>query len=105
MPVIWSRLKPVLMAAGLLIGIAIIAGLTLRFVSPAMPLQHTLYQVRYELLVWRLCLYIAGIVSGFSLYRRLPVQNRPRLKRIAGWALILLVVNEASNLLQQGNGA
>lgn len=105
MSAILFRLKPVLMAVCVLTGIVVITGLTLRFTAPAMSLQHTLYQVRYGLLAWRLCLYIAGIVFGFSLYRRLPVQIRPRLKRIAGWALVMLVVNELSNLLQQGNGA
>ncbi|MBA8306158.1 Uncharacterised protein [Klebsiella michiganensis] len=104
MSAILSRLKPLLMVVCVLTGMAIIVGLTQRFASPAMELRNVMHQARYELLVWRLCLYTAGIVSGFSLYRRLPVQNRPRLKRIAGWALVLLVVNEASNLLQQGSG-
>ncbi|AKE58902.1 MULTISPECIES: hypothetical protein [Enterobacteriaceae] len=105
MYVIWIRLRSTLMAVGLLTGVAIIAGLTLRFTSPEMSLQNTLYQVRYGLLAWRLSLYISGIVIGFSLYRRLSVQSRAHLKRIAGWSLVLLAVNEVSNLLQQGNGA
>ncbi|EHB3782789.1 hypothetical protein JXE69_000368 [Salmonella enterica subsp. houtenae serovar 17:z29:-] len=105
MSAILSRLKPVLIAVCALTGIIIITGLTLRFASPAISLQHTLYQARYGLLVWRLCLYGAGVIFGFSLYRRLPEQCRPRLIRIAGWALLLLVVSEASNLLQQGAGA
>lgn len=105
MYIIWLRLRPTLMAVGLLIGIAIIAGLTLRFTSPEVSLQNTLYQVRYGLLAWRLSLYISGIFLGFSLYRRLSVQSRAHLKRIAGWSLVLLAVNEVSNLLQQGNGA
>lgn len=100
-----SRLKPVLMVSGLLTGIIIIAGLTLRFVYPAVTLQHVLYQARYGLLVWRLCLYTACILTGFSLYRRLPAQGRSCLIRIAGWSVILVMVNEASNLLLQGSGA
>ncbi|EDW2262322.1 hypothetical protein [Salmonella enterica] len=105
MPAIVSRLKPVLMAVCVLTGIIIITGLTLRFAAPAISLQHTLYQVRYGLLVWRLGLYIAGVIFSFSLYRRLPSQYRPRLVRIAGWMLVLLVVSEASNMMQQRAGA
>ncbi|EKS4614618.1 hypothetical protein QB788_000363 [Salmonella enterica] len=105
MSVMLSRLRPVLMAVCVLTGALIIAGLALRFASPAISLQQTLYQARYGLLAWRACLYVAGTLFGFSLYRRLPAQSRPRLVRIAGWTLVLLVVSEASNLLQQGAGA
>lgn len=105
MSAILSRLKPVLMAVCVLTGMAIIVGLTLRFASPAMELRYVLYQSRYVLLVWRLCLYIAGIIFGFSLYRRLSEQSKPRLKRIAGWTLVLLMVSEVSNMLQERAGA
>lgn len=105
MSVILSRLKPVLMMVCVLTGIIIVTGLVLRFASPAISMQHTLYEARYGLLAWRVCLYLAGIISGFSLYRRLSAQHRPRLVRIAGWALLLLVISEVSNLLQQGAGA
>ncbi|WP_079969496.1 hypothetical protein [Salmonella enterica] len=105
MSAILSRLKPVLVAVCVLTGIIIISGLALRFASPAISLQHTLYQARYGLLVWRVCLYVAGTLFGLSLYRRLPVQYRPRLVRIAGWTLVLLLVSEVSNLLQQGADA
>lgn len=65
MSAILSRLKPVLMAVCVLTGIVIITGLTLRFASPAISLQHSLYQVRYGLLAWRLSLYIAGVIFVF----------------------------------------
>ncbi len=105
MSAILSRLKPVLVAVCVLTGIVVITGLTLRFASPAISLQHMLYQVRYGLLVWRLGLHIAGVIFGLSLYRRLPAQYRPRLVRIAGWMLVLMVVSEASNIMQQRAGA
>lgn len=99
----WLRIRPVLTTLCLLTGIVMIAGLTLRFATPALSLQQLLWQARYGLLAWRLCLYAASIFAGLSLYRHLPPPIRPRLKRIAGWSLALLAVNEISNLLQWGN--
>ena len=86
MPAILSRLKPVLVAVCVLTGIIVITALTLRFASPAISLQHMLYQVRYGLLVWRLGLYIAGVPFGFSLYRLLPAQYRSYCRLDAGFA-------------------
>ena len=101
----WSRIKPMLVILALLTGIFLVAGLTLRFAAPALFLQQVLWQARYGLLTWRLCLYAVCIGTGFSLYRRLPPQSQFRLKRIAGWSLLLLVISEISNALQWGNGA
>ncbi|HAT6801799.1 TPA: hypothetical protein JAN03_07210 [Citrobacter freundii] len=100
----WLRIKPVLITIGLLTGILIIAGLTLRFAAPALSLQQVIWQARYGLLAWRLCLYAACIIAGFSLYQRLPDVRKNRLKRTAGWSLALLAVSEISNALQWGNG-
>jgi uncharacterized BrkB/YihY/UPF0761 family membrane protein len=88
----------------LLTGVVFIAGLVLRFAAPALSLQQTLWQFRYGLLAWRLSLYAASLILGIWLYRRLPLAERPRLKRVAALALILLVVSEISNALQWGNG-
>lgn len=101
----WSRIKPALVTLALLTGIFLVAGLTLRFAAPALSLLQVLWQARYGLLAWRLCLYAVCIGTGFSLYRRLSPQNQSRLKRIAGWSLLLLVISEISNALQWGNGA
>lgn len=105
MSTFWLRIKPVLTGITLLISLCIITGLVLRFAAPAVSLQQVLWQARYGLLAWRLCLYVACAVLGFSLYRRLPPQGRQRLKHITGWSLVLLIVNEASNILQWENGA
>ncbi|EBL8291852.1 hypothetical protein DLP14_14465 [Salmonella enterica] len=99
---LWLRIRPVLAGVALLTGIFIIAGMTLRFAAPALSLQYLLRQARYGLLVWRLCLYAACAALGFSLYRCLPPQGRKRLKHIAIWSLVLLVVSEISNALQWG---
>lgn len=105
MSVSWLRIKPVLATLGLLTGIFLVAGLTLRFAAPALSLQQLLWQARYGLLAWRLCLYAVCTGASFSLYRRLPPRSQPRLKRIAGWSLLLLVISEISNALQWGNNA
>lgn len=105
MSVSWLRIKPVLATLGLLTGVFLVAGLTLRFAAPALSLQQLLWQARYGLLAWRLCLYAVCMGTGFSLYRRLPPRSQPRLKRIAGWSLLLLVISEISNALQWGNNA
>ncbi|HAT6803614.1 TPA: hypothetical protein JAN03_16455 [Citrobacter freundii] len=101
----WSHIKPALVTLTLLTGIFLVAGLTLRFAAPALSLQQVLWQARYGLLAWRLCLYTVCIGTGVSLYRRLSPQSQSRLKRIAGWSLLLLVISEISNALQWGNGA
>lgn len=105
MSLFWLRIKPVLATVILLTGIFLVAGLALRFAAPALSLQQVLWQARYGLLAWRLCLYAVCIGMGFSLYRRLPPRNQPRLKHIAGWSLLLLVISEISNALQWGNHA
>ncbi|EJX0634395.1 hypothetical protein ODD08_004504 [Salmonella enterica] len=105
MSISWLRIKPVLAALGLLTGIFLVAGLTLRFAAPALSLQQLLWQARYGLLAWRLCLYAACVGAGFSLYRQLPTQSRPRMKHIALWSLALLAASEISNALQWGNNA
>lgn len=91
MPGLRLRLKPVLATVILLTAIFLISGLTL-------------HQARHGLLILRLCLYISCTILWFSLYRRLPVQYRHRMKRVASWSLVLLLISEISNRLQQENG-
>lgn len=104
MPGLRLRLKPVLATVILLTAIFLISGLTLQFAAPALSLPRILYQARYGLLILRLCLYISCTILWFSLYRRLPVQYRHRMKRVAFWSLVLLLISEISNRLQQENG-
>ncbi|MCX8967251.1 hypothetical protein EHW66_20440 [Erwinia psidii] len=99
------RIRPVLAGIVLLTSIFILTGLILRFATPALSLQHVLWQARYALLAWRLCLYVSCAALFFSLYRRLPPRGRQKLKHIACWSLVLFFVGEISNALQWGDGA
>lgn len=70
----------------LLLMIAGVIGFSLRFSGSAIHWQTTLTQVRSGLLVWRLCLYSAIVLIGFSLRRRLQArypQHLPHFKRLA----------------------
>ncbi|USB67178.1 hypothetical protein [Klebsiella pneumoniae] len=104
MQTLWLRIRPALMFLTLLTGVFILSGLVLYCFDPLLSLPHLLYRARYGLLAWRLCLYAACVVFGLSLYRRLPDTGKPRLIRVAGLVLLLLVAGELSNLLQRGTG-
>lgn len=81
----------------------ILAGCVLYAVDSLLPLTNLLRQARVGLLVWRLCLYAVCGACWFSLYRRLPAEQRPRLRRTAVAFLVLVALNEFCNALQWEN--
>ncbi|HHP2703590.1 TPA: hypothetical protein ACR8U9_004398 [Citrobacter freundii] len=48
---------------------------------------------RSDLLLWRITLYAAMSGVGWRLYDRFP-PNRPTIRRIALWFIVLMVLNE-----------
>lgn len=89
----------------LVMTVILLAGaLVLRHVAPALSIPHLLHQYRYGLLAWRLCLYAAITVLWTRAYRRAGAAQRPALKRVMGWFLLLVMLNETSNALQPGGG-
>jgi hypothetical protein len=78
--------------------------MVLRYVAPSLSIPHLLHQYRYGLLAWRLCLYAAITVLWTRSYRCAGAEQRPALKRIMGWFLLLVMLNETSNSLQPGGG-
>lgn len=78
--------------------------MVLRHVAPVLSIPHLLHQYRYGLLAWRLCLYAAITILWTRSYRRAGTAQRPALKRIMGWFLLLVMLNETSSALQSGGG-
>ena len=94
----------VLLVAVVMTLILLLGAMVLRHVAPALSIPHLLHQYRYGLLAWRLCVYTAITALWVWSYRRAGTAQRPALKRIMGWFLLLVILNEISNVLQSGGG-
>ena len=99
-----ALLRQALLFCLLLTVIMVIVCTVFSLLVPMLSLPQMLWLARFGLLAWRLCLYAACGVCWFSLYRRLPSEQRPRLRCTAIGFLVLLVVNEFCNFLQWGEG-
>ncbi len=101
-----NALKHLLTGVLMLLFIAIIAGLAIRFAGLAVHWQDTLKQARTALFLWRLCLY--GLMAGLWLslqksWKKQTSTQLPALRRITCWSIILLALGELSNALQGGD--
>ncbi|MGL4724666.1 MAG: hypothetical protein ACRCWW_09220 [Scandinavium sp.] len=90
-------LVTVVMTTGLLL-----AAMVLRHFAPSLSVPHLLHQYRYSLLAWRLCVYTAIVALWSWLYRRAGSTRRSALKRLMGWFLMLVMLNEISSVIQPG---
>lgn len=101
-----NALKHLLTGILILLFIAIIAGLAIRFAGLAVHWQETLKQARTALFVWRLCLY--GLMAGLWLslqkcWKKQTSTPPPALRKMTGWSVVLLALGEFSNALQGGD--
>lgn len=102
---IWRRLRMTLITLTLLTGALVLVEVVLRDTAPALSVSQLLYQARYGLLAWRLCLYIATAVLWLHAYKNAAAVSRRQMKRTLVCFLVLVTLSEISNLLQTGGQA
>lgn len=100
----WQRFRNILIVLITLTGVLLLTAMVLRYSAPALSVQAWLYQARYGLLVWRLCLYTTAIVLWCNVYQRAGPDLQRRHRRVIVWFVVLVVFSETSNLLQWRGG-
>lgn len=98
----WRKLRMMLITLALLTGALFLTAAVLRHLAPALSVPQLLYQARYGLLVWRLCLYAAITALWWRLYLSETPASRRQMKRTMVCFLVLVALSEFSTLQQTG---